>query len=191
MYDRETGTLWSHILGEAMQGKLKGTMLEIVPSAMTDWKSWKTRHPKTTVVMLSRTARQFRTDFYRDPSRFVIGYADGGAARAWGFDVLKQTPVINDRFKKMALLVTFDKKSSAPYLFSRHLGGKTLEFVFRDGKLVDRGTGTEWDLATGRAKSGKLAGKQLKPLPGVVSFKRAWQNFHPDSSYAKAKRSNR
>ena len=28
MQDKETGSLWSHILGEAMRGSLKGTSLE-------------------------------------------------------------------------------------------------------------------------------------------------------------------
>lgn len=187
MYDKETGTLWSHILGEAMQGELKGTTLEIIPSAMTDWKTWKSKHPRTTVVMLKRTSKKFQTSFYRNPARFVIGFVDGGEARAWGFDTLKKMPAINDTFGKKPLLVTFDAKSSAPYLFSRDVDGKTLDFEYRDGKLVDRGSESEWDLTTGRAISGKMKGKQLKPLPGVVSFKRAWQNFHPDSSYAKPK----
>lgn len=185
MYDRETGSLWSHILGEAMRGKLKGTTLEIIPSAITDWKSWKAKHPKTTVVMLSRTSRQFKTDFYRNPGRFVIGFVVGGDARAWGFDVLQKSPVINDRFGKQSLLVTFDAKSSAPYLFGREVDGKTLEFAFRERKLVDGGTGSEWDLTTGRAVSGAMKGKQLKPLPGVISFRKAWEKFHPSSSYAK------
>ena len=36
MLDQETKSLWSHILGQAMRGPLKGTRLEVIPSTMTD-----------------------------------------------------------------------------------------------------------------------------------------------------------
>ena len=186
MADQETGSLWSHILGEAMAGPLKGTVLTILPSAMTDWKSWKTTHPKTTVVMMSRTSRKFNKEFFRNPSRFVIGYKHNGKTRAWGFDLLQKTPIINDALGEKTVLVTFDVAANAPYLFGREINGKTLTFSQRNGKLVDKETNSEWNRITGKAISGSMKGKQLPPLTGVVSFKRAWQNFHPKSSYAKS-----
>lgn len=191
MADEETGTLWSHLLGEAMAGKLKGTELERLPSAMTDWTSWKKQHPKTTVVHLSRTSKAFTKQFYRNPSRFVLGYTDGEAAKAWGFDLLKKTPIVNDTFEKTAVLVTFDPASSAPYLFHRTLfngkmgNKKVLMFELKGGKLVDQQTGSEWNRSTGIAIAGRLKGQQLTPLPGIVSFKIAWTNFYPKSVYAK------
>ncbi len=183
MSDKETGTLWSHILGEAKRGPLKGAELESIPSAMTNWKSWRAKHPKTTVVLLSRTSRQFQTNFYRNPKAFVMGYASGEQSRAWGFDFLQKQPVVNDTFHKQPVLVTFDAKSFAPYLFSRKLGDRLLTFVWNAGKLQDAKTKSTWDLTTGRCLQGELAGKQLTPLPGIISFRRAWQNFHPDSTY--------
>lgn len=185
MIDSQTGSLWSHILGEAMAGPLKGTQLTIIPSAMTDWASWKAKHPQTTVVMLPRTSRKFRREFFRNPERFVIGYVDDGKTRAWGFDVLGKSPVINDQHGRQPVLVTFNVKANAPYLFSRMIDGKTFTFSEKNGKLTDDQTNSVWDRTSGKAISGSMKGKQLKPLPGVVSFKRAWQNFHPNSSYAK------
>ena len=185
MIDKETGSLWSHILGEAKRGPLKGTELESLPSAMTDWKTWRKKHPQTTVVLLSRTSRNYRRDFYRNPQAFVMGYASGEIARAWRFDRLRKQPVVNDRFGKRPLLITFDVNSSAPYLYDRRLDGKTLTFELRGGKIVDVGSGSEWDEATGKCLRGKLQGKQLKPLPGIISFRRAWERFHPKSQYWK------
>ena len=63
MYDVETRSLWSHLLGEAMAGPLKGTVLGQVPSVMVDWKTWKSRHPQTTVLNLSRTSAAYRRSF--------------------------------------------------------------------------------------------------------------------------------
>ncbi|NJN43921.1 MAG: DUF3179 domain-containing protein [Anaerolineae bacterium] len=47
MYDRQTGTLWSQLLGEAVQGELQGTKLEFLPSLQTTWADWKTQNPNT------------------------------------------------------------------------------------------------------------------------------------------------
>ncbi len=82
MVDQETGSLWSHLLGRAMSGPMKGTNLKTLPGLMTDWKTWRQMHPKTTVVTLSRTSNDYRREFYRQPERFVVGIADGNAARA-------------------------------------------------------------------------------------------------------------
>ena len=35
---------------------------------------------------------------------------------------------------------------------------------------------------TGEAIEGELKGKRLKPRVGIMSFRKAWQNFHPDST---------
>jgi len=96
MKDLETESLWSHLLGEAMDGPLVGTRLETLPAVMTDWETWKKRHPHTTVAHLSRTAHFFRREMYDAPERFVIGFAQGGAARAWPFDQLAYRPLLND-----------------------------------------------------------------------------------------------
>jgi len=183
MYDKETGSLWSHHLGRSMQGSLKGAELEMLVSVITDWASWKNKHPDTTVVMLPRTSRNFRTNFYRDPSAFVLGYASGDKARAWRFDYLRKQPVVNDQFDGTPLLVTFEASSSAPYLFDRTVDGKPLVFEYRNRGLVDKQTGSEWDHATGKCLRGPLQGKQLKPLPGIISFRRAWDSFHSNSAY--------
>ena len=183
MIDKPTGSLWSHILGKAMAGELKGTELDSIPSVITDWKSWKMDYPQTTVAHLRRTSRKFQTDIYRDPTRFVMGYASGEKSRAWGFEQLKKHPVINDTFNRTAMLVVFSRSSSAPYLYERNVDGKTLQFQRKAGKLVDTGTSSEWSLSTGKCINGKLKGKQLLPIAGIISFRKAWRNFHPKSTY--------
>ncbi len=185
MRDVETETLWSHLLGEAMAGKLKGAELEIIPSSMTDWKTWKSRHPDTTVVLLSRTAKVFTREIYKNPQAFVIGYVDGGRARAWSFADLKNHRAVNDSLGNRSLLVVYDPESGTALLFDRRVAGRELQFEWSDGKLIDRETKSSWDWATGKSTSGSLEGKSLAPLTGVVSFARAWKSFHGDSTYWK------
>ena len=186
MLDLETRSLWSHLLGQAMNGQLKGAELEMLPSSMTDWKTWRTQHPATTVLNLSRTSREYRRQFYHDPSQFVLGMADGGMTRAWPFDQLVRQPVVNDKIDRTPVLVVFMKDSATAMTYDRRLDDRTLTFTDDGGKLLDDQTKTQWDPASGKAVAGLLAGKQLVQQIGVVSYRRAWRDFHPESSYWKS-----
>ncbi len=187
MQDKETGSLWSHLLGEAMQGPLKGKRLEQVPSVMTDWETWRKQHPDGTVVMLSRTSREYTRQFYQRPERFVLGVLAGGSSRAWAFDVLMKEPALNDRVGSTDVLVTFDKRSATARLYERKLQDQVLTFRLKEGKLMDQPTGSTWDPLTGRAVAGPHEGKHLKALPAVVSYRQAWQQFHPRSEIRSAR----
>ena len=107
MRDAETGSLWSHLLGEAMQGPLKGARLEVLAGVMTDWKTWRKEHPDTTVVTLPRTAREFRRELYRKPERFVLGIVENDDVAAYPFDALDRRRVANDRVGDEALAVFY------------------------------------------------------------------------------------
>ncbi len=50
MYDRQTDTLWSHLLGEGLIGPLKGKRLVSLPSAMMTYGEWKRLFPGTRVL---------------------------------------------------------------------------------------------------------------------------------------------
>lgn len=41
MYDRQTESYWSQLLGEAVEGEMVGTKLEFLPSWMMTWEAWK------------------------------------------------------------------------------------------------------------------------------------------------------
>ncbi|MFP6871776.1 MAG: DUF3179 domain-containing (seleno)protein [Nitrospinota bacterium] len=50
MYDRQTDTLWSHLLGEGLIGPLKGKRLKSLPSAMMTYAQWKRLFPGTLIL---------------------------------------------------------------------------------------------------------------------------------------------
>lgn len=181
MRDRETKTLWSHLLGRGMRGPLEGEELEIIPAIMTDWKTWRTRHPRTTVAMLSRTANSYRREFYQDPSRFVLGLVHGGRPYAWPFDALTRSPVVNDTLPNRPILVIYLSSSSAAQTYDRVVDGRELTFSNDEGRLVDGQTGSQWDPVSGAAIDGPLKGSQLTPLPAIISYRAAWLKFHPNT----------
>lgn len=181
MMDQETKSLWSHILGKCMEGKLKDTELEVLPSDMLTWEAWKKEHPETTVLNLKRTARVFNGDFYKQPERFVIGFSGAFGLRHVSFATLKKTPLMNADARGLKLLVLADAESTSVRIFERNAGEQTLTFESAGDQLRDRETKSLWDRRSGTAVEGKLKGTKLEPLAGIISFTRAWKTFHPDS----------
>lgn len=182
LYDEGTHSLWSHLTGEAKLGVFKGKQLRRLPSVLTDWETWRRQHPDSTVVLLPHQSKFYRRDFYRDhPEQFVLGIADGGPPRAWGFDTLLETPAINTDWAGRPVLAVLDRAHFTARLFEREVGGRTLTFRMADGELTDGETGSTWAPSSGRALAGPLAGRHLAPLPATVSYRDAWQRFYPRS----------
>ncbi|GIW58770.1 MAG: hypothetical protein KatS3mg086_055 [Candidatus Dojkabacteria bacterium] len=48
--DRETNSKWSFVLGESIEGDLKGVVLEKFPSEITNLKKWAQKYPNTLVL---------------------------------------------------------------------------------------------------------------------------------------------
>ena len=181
MRDEETGTLWSHLMGKGMRGKHEGVELEVLPSSLTDWKTWKAQHPGTTVLAMSRTARDFVTEMQKAPGRFVLGVREGGEVKAYPYDVLKEKVVVNDVVGKKPVVVTYESAAATARVFAAEVASGKLRFERAPGGLMkDTGTGSLWDPATGECQSGELEGKRLEESVGIPSFAKAWEAFYPE-----------
>jgi len=204
MEDVETRSQWSHLLGRAMAGELEGAELEALPAEMTDWQSWKARHPETDVLDMPRTARDFVRQDLEQPDRFTLGLKVGGVSVDYPFDALRTAKVVNDTAGKTGVVVTFDTAAAAARAFDRSIDGKKLTFEIADAdedaessdsdgapdtvpaavpglRMRDRETGSVWRAASGVCESGAFAGKALKMLPAIPSYIKAWRVFYPAS----------
>lgn len=181
MVDRETETLWSQLLGEAMSGELTGAKLQQIPSVMTDWGTWKSRYPQTTVVLMPRSSSSYDGTFHSWDNGLVIGLTIDGQSRDWDLGRLYSDPIVNDELAGTSVLVTFDPKSFSTGVFDRTAKGRMLNFEMRQGKLVDSETDSEWDIVTAKATSGPLKGTRLQRLPAIVSDSATWIQYHPFS----------
>ncbi len=112
---------------------------------------------------------------------FVLGIAGGGKAKAWGFDRLAKVTALNDTWDGQSVAVLFDRDSVTARLYSRKVKDRELMFETSGGKIKDRETASTWEPVTGRAVDGPLKGSQLEALPAIVSYRKTWQTFHPDS----------
>jgi hypothetical protein len=186
MADQETGSLWSQLLGECMEGPLRGRKLITIPSVITSWGTWKREYPQTdAMVWPQHRNTQYNTAFFDGKlNQFVVGVVDGKASRAYQLDHLLEQPLINDQFAGRQQVVWFDRESRGTWIHNRQLDDQLLEFEQRDDMVFDRQTGSRWNLITGLAVAGPLKGSKLQPLLAIPSFRQAWNIFFKDSEYS-------
>ena len=206
MFDRQTDSLWSQFLGQAVRGPLSGTKLTFLPAELTTWKAWKAMHPDTLVLdkRIGRSigSRDPYTSYYRSGSagvlgetnrddrlprkEFVVGLATDAFQQAYAFRYLNDVPVVNDTFDGRSIVVTFDQESAAAAVFDRSVGDRTLTLEPTgertpggESLMRDLETGSTWGISSGEALTGPLVGERLERLPSLVSFWFAWTDFYP------------
>ncbi len=170
MYDRETTSLWSQLMSQAVTGPMKGTRLQQLPLSHTSWKEWAERYPETRVLS-NRTgySRNYRVDPYpnygRDGKLFfpvahsnkkyrrkevVMGLEIDGRFKAYPFKELKKgTSRFGDEFAGEEFSVEFDAKH------------RTARVIRADGSEI----------------------------PTTMAFWFAWYAFHPETSVFEASKS--
>ena len=201
MYDHQTDTLWSQFLSRGVKGPLTDTSLEVLPALQTTWQQWLKLHPDT--LVLDKRGR-YQSDSYegyyrggsagilgesnRDkrlsPKDLVLGVARDGDAKAYPFHSMVNQPIINDFWAGKEILVVFDRISETGAVFERRLGDLSLSFQLVPGDsflIRDRETNSTWQVLTGRAIDGPLAGEVLTRLTSNYSFWFAWSDFYPDT----------
>jgi hypothetical protein len=207
MYDRETGTLWSHVTGVAIQGKLSGMRLDPIPALQTAWAEWKRTYPNG--LVLSKGAglgpptgmRNVYESYFKNEEQlgifgtknpdqrlpgkeYVVGLVVDRATVAYPFRHLSRQPLVNDVIDGRPVVVTFSAGSATGAVFSRAVGGRFLTFGgFHQEQdqlvMTDAETATTWHAVSGEAIRGPLRGTRLFRLPSTLSFWFAWKGFYP------------
>ena len=200
MYDRQTDSLWSQLLGEAVSGELTGTRLEYLPAVMTTWEEWRILHPETLAIVKGDFGNQdpYLNYYYSDSAgvlgstlfdnrlgvkEFVIGVDVSGEAVAFPFSVLNDEPVVNYEIGDVPIVVVFNPESGGGVVWNRKMtNGQILSFdEIGDGMIRDLETGSLWNGFTGVAVRGDLAGLSLSSVKSTQSFWFGWIDFYPDT----------
>jgi len=201
MFDRETGTLWSHLTGEALDGPLVGNHLKQVLAEQTTWGRWRAERPQT--LMLDVDPSDVRFDPYQtyygapDPGvvgrkraddrlrvkEKVIGVRLNGEVRAYSFTALARDRVVNDTVGGVPLVVVFDGLTFSGAVYRSDPGGSLLTFVPGPTSLSmrDKETESTWDGLSGKATTGTDAGMELEQVPITYSFWFGWVDFYPNT----------
>lgn len=169
LYDRNTESLWSQILGVSVAGEQVGKTLTSIPISHTTWRDWSMKHPETRVLS-DKTG--FHRDYSRDP------YAGYEKSRTTYFEVNNEAP---DTYhpKEVVLglevegvyraypFIELDKQGKAQ--FTDTINGSQFHF--------------EWDSPNRSVTVSDDSGKQVA---GIQGFWFAWFAFHPGTGVYKA-----
>lgn len=164
LYDRETESLWSQLMSQAISGPLKGKMLEPLAIHHTTWQDWKKRFPDT--LVLSR-----ETGFIRDYSRNL--YENYKLDRRIWFPVENQSNQYHP--KEMILGLEINGQFKA-YPFSEI--SKVKAKTKTNDQLAGRDFSIHYDQQYQTAQVFDIKGKEI---PSVITFWFAWYAFHPET----------
>lgn len=156
MYDRETGSLWSHLLGAAIRGPLEGATLATIPSTFTSWSEWRRSHPGTLVLSPDDAPYDAYTGYYE--------------SRRTGISGLRR---LDPRLRTKELVFAVMAPSAKAYAFRDlerlrrirdTLSGRPVEVVYRGPRSAE---------AFLRGASGR------RRLPATPIFWFAWVDLFP------------
>jgi hypothetical protein len=122
-----------------------------------------------------------------------------GEAVAYPYETLEEARVVNDTVGGQLIAVFWvggtvsaldtelivggrDVGSAAAY--ARILDGLELTFEVVDAQILDRETGSTWNVL-GQAIAGELTGKQLTPIVAINHFWFSWAAFRPETKVYK------
>jgi hypothetical protein len=200
MIDRETGTVWTHLGGDAVQGPLQGARMEMIPMPQMTWADWVVLHPGTLVLSPdTEFSSRYRTPrigaFNPREARFgddrlpsnalVVGVEVNGQFEGYDIeDVRKSGSVVNDTLGGEPIVVVYDSATRTGIAYSRDVNGRALEFYNASGQrleLRDRETGSLWN-REGRAVEGELAGAAILFVPSFITEWYGWSGYHPETA---------
>ena len=198
MLDRETGSIWTHLDGKAIQGPMEGKRMEMIPLPQRTWEEWKKSRPDT--LMLSpdtpfadryrpvQIARynQREAGFGDDrlaSNALVIGVEVDGVFKGYPVDEVGSEGMVNDTLAGQPIVIVYDRAAQSGLAFSRVLNDEVLEF-YNDTdeglELRDRNTNSRWEVQ-GVATEGSLKGVKLDFVSSFISGWYGWSAYHPET----------
>ena len=203
MYDHQTGSLWSHLTGQALAGPMKGEQLQLIASAQASWGTWRRAHRNTLLMTFGpyRPSDPYngydrgprlgvdhdQADLVIDPrlkpKDKVVGLRLDGHVKAYSLSTLARDRVVNDVIGYVPVVLVFDGGTESGAVMQRDPSGRTLTFRPGPGalELVDQETGSTWDGLLGTATSGPMHGTTLEGIPITYAFWFAWSQFYPET----------
>ncbi len=167
LYDRQSESLWSQIMGEAISGPLAGSRLASIPVQHTTWEAWQQQGPSQVLSLDTGHERDYSRSPYGNydsdeaiyfpvtarsrqyhPKERVLGIELAGQARAYPFKELAQSvSPLHDTIGGNKVVIHFDAA----------------------------------------ARSGRIFDSEGRELPSVNGFWFAWFTFHPQTEIYQAR----
>ncbi len=169
LYDRNTESLWSQLLGRAVSGQLKDIKLTPLPVTHTTWKDWKNTHSKTLVLSIKTG---FNRDYKHSP------YGEYKSSSTLYFKVSNTAPAIYHPKEQVMGLEVNGKFKAYPFVELDKNGQTGFTDHFEDRELS-----IHWNT---EAKSATITNNDGTPVVTTTGYWFAWYTFHPDTDVYKA-----
>ncbi len=203
-YDRKTGSNWTQMGNQCVNGELIGKEIATYQVVETTWKTWKKMFPDSKVMSKStgfnRNYGQYPYGDYRTNNDYlifsidpvdnrllqktrVLGVIGTGRAKVYEIDQLDDViTVVHDSFDGTSLVVAGSKTDNFMVAFDRKLNdGTMLDFEAVQGGgeaiMLDQ-EGNQWNLF-GEAISGPRSGEKLNSTNAFIGYWMAWGAFYP------------
>ena len=204
-YDRETGSNWSQIRMDCVNGSLIGTRIETLPLLETTWKTWKEMYPATKVLSKetghNRSYGSYPYGNYRTLDDYLIfpvsnkddryGNKDrvhalllDGSARVYplsGFG--NEVSVIHEQLEGGDVVVVGNAQDNFVVSYLNDRGdGSTFSFTAVQNEypvVMSDEEGNRWD-ALGTVVSGPRKGMRLEHAGSFMGYWFSFAAFYPE-----------
>jgi hypothetical protein len=185
--DNRTGSWWRQATGQAVAGRMKGKVLEEIPSQQVTLAEWLSLHPGSLIMQPDSTQKDEYAkgfDYETGASRktltgtdtiswhdkaWVVGIQANGESKAYDWNRLRREGVVNDEVGGMPIVLALASDHASFFAFERP--DSSTRFSLRRDSLV---TAARSYALSGRSDSGVL-----KPLFASQEFWHSWRTFHP------------
>ena len=162
MYDKQTNSLWSQLMMEAISGSMKGSKLIFIESENTNWAGWLAQHPDTKVLS---TNTGHSRNYNKDP---YDGYTLTGTLY---FPVSNESDLLPGKKQVLGIEVNGQYKA---YSFSD---------LSKAGVLIkDSFNGVDFTISFDSPNRSAKIIKSSQPIVYITTYWFAWYTFHPETA---------
>jgi hypothetical protein len=197
--DSRTKSWWRQVSGEAITGSLKGKALGEIQSQQMALGAWLMFHPDSYILQQDKSflaqyeglidydegktkGKLERHDSlsWHDKS-WVIGVANGLSAKAYDWNDLLKSRVINDAIGNVPLAIVLEEDSVSFHAWRRVIGNDTLQFRYdaKSKNLVDQNNHL-WNWS-GENTDGPYKNARLRLVQAYQEYWHSWRTFHPQT----------
>lgn len=201
LYDRNTGSNWSQLQLECVNGELINNKPKLYSVVETTWGKWKSLYPDTKVLSTQTGfSRSYGTSPYGNYSvnndRFIFRPAiinpalpnknrvyaiiDDNISKVYQFSDFNTGKTIRDSFNNKDYLLVGDDNIISGFSLVGDYANLTFEYSFNNSEsfFIDN-EGNKWSIF-GNAIEGPRAGESLEPIKSVMSYWFAIAVFYPN-----------
>ncbi len=198
--DVNTGSWWQQATGKVIAGPLKGTALTELASKQLTLGAWLREYPNSQILQPDPSFKKDYNDLAgydkgtirgglekRDSASWkrkswVVGVTLNNASKAYDWNELVKTKVINDLIEGLPVVLALEKDTASFHVYDRLVNGAILNFQKgNDDVFIDENTRSTWNM-DGVCVAGVMKGERLSMVQSYQEFWHSWSTFHPNTT---------